>query len=512
MSQLRLNPQTGKMEEVPDEPGTGGTVISSLFPAKAPYEKTVGTEIRTPGQLTQDAALKVAVTGGAKESAQEALGHVEQAEAAERANAAGNEVTELERAKTEAANTEAERVRFVESARGADRDEIDKFTKEKIAAGRAKADFWKGNASGEVLAAFLRGLDRAASSFRGESGPTGVDRIIDAKIDAHERALVAQWEASREAHQLKKADRAAYEIELEKRKIHAGNQSAAELKLYAARRDKAIAALGPERARALADMAKATDAAAEARLDQRIAQNYDNISKIEETRRDVPTTTTPGAPPIDERTVLDPDSGQPMGLAPGKLEGRQSRDGHAALVGLRGWKDRMKDFFQRSGVTLNEYNPQTSDEFEALRTEGAGYLTVLNESGVLNTGEFERYSKVMAPTGVMSIFKNADSANRGIDMLMAGAEGRYRSKVKTLVPSYGKTLKQQMTDKMNGTPSGQPTATPAAKHGTPGTPATAVPKIKKASKEALRSALEEAKRNGDAAAIDEINAELAGRK
>lgn len=274
---MRLNPVTGQMED----DGTGIT----MFPPKPAHERAVTTEQRAPSAESQEAARNVAVTQGARLNAQEAVSQVEQAEAGVRANTAGQEVTELERAKGEADRMEVGRVKFVEAARAADKDEIAQLTKERIAAGRAKADFWKGNASGEILAAFLRGIDRAASSFRGESGPTAVDRIIEAKMDAHERALVGQWEASKEARELKVADRAAYEIELEKRKIHAGNQSAAELKLYAARRDKALAALGPERAKALADLAAANDAAAEARLDQKIGQAYDRISKIEETNR-----------------------------------------------------------------------------------------------------------------------------------------------------------------------------------------------------------------------------------
>jgi hypothetical protein len=456
----RLNPSTGQMEEVPDEAGPTGTVVSSLFPAKSPYEKTVGSEQRAASPESLAATRNVAVTTGARLNAQEALGNVEVAEAGARSQAAGNEVTELERAKVDADSNEAERVRFFEQARGADKDEIDDFVKKGIAKGRARADFWKGNAGGEILAAFLRGIDRAASSFRGETGPTGVDRIIEAKIDAHERALVAEWEASKEAHQLKAADRAAYEVELEKRKIHAGNQSAAELKLIAARRDKAIAALGPERAKAATDLANATDAAAEARLDQRIGQSYDKIGKIEETRRDTPSTISPGVAPIDERAVPDPDTGQPMGLAPSKLEGRDARKAYAALDGLRGWRERMTAFLRKNGTTLNDYNPETSSEYGSLQTEAAGYLTVLNQSGVLNTSEFERYSKVVAPTGVASLFKSPDAAIRGIDQVMNGADGRYRSHVKSLVPTYGRTVRQQVEAKMKG--EGAPAPKPAA--------------------------------------------------
>ncbi len=276
---MRFNPATNQLED--DGTGTGIT----MFPPKPAHEQAVTTEQRVQGDLSQDAAKNVAVTTGAKQNAQEAAAAVDVAESGVRAKHAGDEVTELERAKAEADRLEAERVRFVEAGRGAAKEEADQIAKSKIAAGRGRADFWKGNATGEVLAAFLRGIDRAASSFRGETGPTGVDRIIEAKIDAHEKALISEWEASKEAHESRKADRAAYEIDLEKRKIHAGVQSAAELKTYAARRDKAIAALGPERAKAFAALAAASDAAAEARIDQRIAQSFDRITKIEETNR-----------------------------------------------------------------------------------------------------------------------------------------------------------------------------------------------------------------------------------
>jgi hypothetical protein len=282
---MKLNPATGQMEDdgIPDPAGV--LPVAPIFPPKAAHEVTVTSEQRAPSAQSLTAAKDVALTTGAKLSAQEAVGQVEVAEAGIRNQAAGDEVTELERAKGEAARQEAERAQFREQSRATLKQEIEEDAKKKIAAGRGRADFWKGNATGEVLAAFLRGIDRAASSFRGETGPTGVDRIIEAKIDAHEKALVAEWEASKEAHEKKAADRATYEIDLEKLKIFAAQQSGSELKLYAARRDKAIAALGPERAKAFSEMARATDAAAEARLDQRMAQSLDKIQKFEETRR-----------------------------------------------------------------------------------------------------------------------------------------------------------------------------------------------------------------------------------
>ncbi len=460
---LKRDPKTGLMVDDglpdPEEAAAPAPVMQTMFPPKPAFEQTVSTEQRTPSAQSQAAAVNVAVASGAKANAQEALGHVEGAEAGVRADAAGNEVTELERAKIEAERFETERVQFKEEAQAAAKERIEKIAKDKITAGRARADEWKGNAGGEMLAAFLRGIDRAASSFRGETGPTGVDRIFEAKTDAHEKALVAEWEASKEAHELKSSDVAAYEVELEKRRLNAHMGSAAELKVYAARRDKAIAALGPERAKALGDMAKANDAAAEARLDQHIGQSLDKITKLEQTKREGGTATapSPGPPPVDERTVLDPDSGQPIGLAPSKLEGRQSRTGYGALEGLRGWRERMGAFFQKNGVAFNEYKPETSSDFDALRTEAAGYLTVLNESGVLNTGEFERYSKVVAPTGLISLFKTKEAALSGLDQVMKGADGRYRSKVKAWVPSYGLTVREKVQDKING-----PTAKPAA--------------------------------------------------
>jgi hypothetical protein len=291
----KRDPATGQMVDdgqpaapgavPPAAPATGVPAIPALFPPKPEHERTVTSEQRSEGELTQSANARAAVAEGAVLNANEATADLERQEAAVREKAADDKATLIEAQRKREADAEADRVRLVAEHKAADDQEIEQVRKAKVAAGAARADYWKGNASGEVLAAVLRGIDRAASSFRGETGPTGVDRILEAKIADHERKLVGEWEASKEAQDLKRADRAAFEREHDRRRIQAANQSMLELQLLDVRADKALAALGPQRSATARQEKDAAFKMARAALEQQRAAGYDNVTKVTETNR-----------------------------------------------------------------------------------------------------------------------------------------------------------------------------------------------------------------------------------
>lgn len=274
---LRKNPVTGQLED-DGQPAAAAPGMVPIFPPKPEHEAELSQRIE--GEQSQTAAARAAVASGAQINANEQEAGVATQEEAIKGQQAGQTETALGALKTHLEQIENERQKFVADARASDATEIKDAADKHIAAGRARADYWKGNAAGEVFAALLRGIDRAASSFRGESGPTGTDRIIEEKISAHERALVGEWEASKEAHDLKAVDRSKYEGELARRKIEAANQSELEIKLIGARAEKAAAALGPERAAAVRAQKDAAEQKAFALTDLQRAQNYDLLSKV----------------------------------------------------------------------------------------------------------------------------------------------------------------------------------------------------------------------------------------
>ena len=299
----RLDTATGQWVDdgQPDPAAAAGTVAVPFFPPKPEHETTRVQEQRIESPQSAHAATQAAVASGAQLNANEQTAQVEAAESGVQQQEAGQKEAAFQALKVKQDEIEGQRQTFITEAKAADAAEIKDAADKHIAAGRARADYWKGNAAGEVFAAILRGIDRAASSFRGESGPTGVDRILEEKISAHERALVGEWEASKEAHELKAADRNKYEAELARRRIEAANQSELEIKLIGARAEKASAALGPERAGAIKAQRDAGEMKAVAALEQKRAADYDLLTKLSQTDRS-PTATAGSNRPLSTET------------------------------------------------------------------------------------------------------------------------------------------------------------------------------------------------------------------
>jgi hypothetical protein len=310
-------PMSGPAAVAPPVAAVGGgggiTINTGMAPPEREASSSVERKVKGAGTQTADAAVADATEGVL--AASDAAGETDERESLIRQYGAG----ELEMHAIQGGNRQAdldeERKRSVADFIEQDRQEIDKVAKAATKKNAARVDFWKGNKAGEIFAALLRGIDRAASSFRGETGPTGVDRIIDAKIDAHERMLVGEWEKSQEARAMKKTAHGDFLSELEKRKIAATNQSQAELTALNARVEKYLASLAPEKAEAARQQWQADFQLAQARLNQKSAEGYDKVVRHAETRR----TGGPGQAPAiatlangEQVAVASPEEGKAL--------------------------------------------------------------------------------------------------------------------------------------------------------------------------------------------------------
>ena len=124
-----------------------------------------------------------------------------------------------------------------------------------------------------------------AHDASGRSGPSPVDQVLEANITAHEKRLVTQWEATKDASVLRRQNRQAYEQERDRRRIAAANQSQLSLDLVGEQLNAAIAGLGPEKQAAARQAADAAIKERRAQLQQQTGQLYDAISKRSEVDR-----------------------------------------------------------------------------------------------------------------------------------------------------------------------------------------------------------------------------------
>jgi hypothetical protein len=150
-----------------------------------------------------------------------------------------------------------------------------------------------------VFSAVLQGISVAAEGIAGRSGPTPVARILEEQQAAHEKNLVGQWEASKEAHELKAANRAKYETELDRRRIAAKNQALLSLDLIEDEVKASLAALGPDKAKAADALLTATTNEQRARAKQERAGLYDkSIDRDVVNRSETSSGTNPANRPL----------------------------------------------------------------------------------------------------------------------------------------------------------------------------------------------------------------------
>jgi hypothetical protein len=271
----------------------------TVFPAKPTYEDktTVKTRVKSADDLA--AAANLATAEAATNKAQHTMGLIGAAEADAVSEGAGK-VVDARAAQLQAEkDAEAERRRVSGEHQAADDKEIEEARKAKIAAGGAREHFYDGRTTARVFSAVLQGISVAAEGIAGRSGPTPVARILEEQQAAHEKNLVGQWEASKEAHELKAANRAKYETELDRRRIAAKNQALLSLDLIEDEVKASLAALGPDKAKAADALLTATTNEQRARAKQDRASLYDkSIDRDTVNRSETSSGTNPANRPL----------------------------------------------------------------------------------------------------------------------------------------------------------------------------------------------------------------------
>jgi len=131
--------------------------------------------------------------------------------------------------------------------------------------------------------------------------------------------------------------------------------------------------------------------------------------------------------PAGELDFLDPYTHKVIGQTRSPEEGRKFREGHDALVGIRGEIGKLKEHVLTHGRTdvggIPIEDSGTVGEREALISNVTDYLTTLKNTGVLNGGEYDRYVKLLGT----SIMRGGKGAAAVLDQILAGAHAHYMS-------------------------------------------------------------------------------------
>lgn len=424
---LVFNKDTGKWED--------DTAISSLFPAKPEHESTTSQIIEGP--RSYEAQRDAELAKGQQLVAIDEQGDSLKGQADERQTAADAEqkaiaTEETDRLAREKARQD-ERAKLI-----SDRDaKIQEEVAAQRKAGGAEADYWKGNETGQLLTHILQGVAAGAAAFRGETGPTAADRAVSGIIGAHKAKLVGEWEATKAARELKDKNIDAWTAEKDRIEAEADRQSQVALRKRQADLEVGLAKYGGADAQAKIDTLKATVNAAAAKDAEATGARYDKESKI--TNR-TPAGTS-GQPTqankmaMAEKWVNNPETGKKEASPDvSQPEIDKTHESYAALQGMNGLRDRLLQFRKdHAGLLPKDWDPDTKSAYGALASEGAGYLTKLNETGVLNAGEFPRYQKIFAPGGLDELMTSEEGIKNGINEIVSGAKGRYSARYNMLM-------------------------------------------------------------------------------
>lgn len=130
----------------------------------------------------------------------------------------------------------------------------------------------------------------------------------------------------------------------------------------------------------------------------------------------------------DEALAIPNLDGSPAGKAKSAHEAEKIRAGQEATAGFVDNLNRLKGFIEREGtIQVPLFEQGARDERQQYITSLAGNLTIMNNTGVLNDGEYKRYNAMVAPKALVS---NAKSA-ANLDNLAKAAEEAYARKVRS---------------------------------------------------------------------------------
>jgi hypothetical protein len=262
-------------------------MVATIAPQPKPASETTNTtQQASKGKATLEADAKLEAAQAAHDAVRPELTNVEVREDDAAATAAELQANERREQIERDKQAEEERRKFVESSRASDEAEIAEEKKKRQASGTAMQSYFDGRPGAEIFSRILQVVGGVAHAMSGKDGDSPVDRRLREYIAAHEKRLVADWEATKEANAKKKANRAAYEIELDRRRILAANQSMASIDLIKDDLAAAIAALSPEKRKKAQAVADAALAESRAQEERKAAAGYDRMNKNETTTRD----------------------------------------------------------------------------------------------------------------------------------------------------------------------------------------------------------------------------------
>jgi len=383
---------TGGGGAIPASPSATTIQIGSTKPE---FESTSSRQqlIKSPGAVAADA--DVAASQGAFMAGSAAQEGVERQEGEVKGQAATAEEFAREQSGLDVAALEEKRRKAIEMARAEDEDQIKQVGKAHKEKNDAEIDYFKGRPAAEIFAAILRGVDRAASSIRGESGPTGVDRVLGEKIAAYKAQKLGEWERAKEVRAAKKANSAEYQEELSRQEIAINNKLLAGLEVLRTRTEKLTAQLTPEKAAAMRQQRDAAFLNHEARARQENEQNYGKLQKFEETKRS-PTGVAGATDKANDTNVNDPATGQAFGQADTPAQAKEANTTLAAVENIKGDVRRIAEINAQLPKKRNPLDP----EVQALQSEKDGLISGLAPkysqafgAGAPSTAEFQAYAK-----------------------------------------------------------------------------------------------------------------------
>lgn len=399
-------------------------VAAIAHPPKPESETQVSRQQMVKGKDTIAADAALTDARAKVDAAQPALTEIESQEdnltALTAEQTAQAKAAELERKRL----AEEARQKDVAERRRQDEEMIAAEKKKRVAAGNGEQSYWQGRPAAEIFTRILQAVGGALHSAAGKSGEDPVTRTLNSYKAAHEKRLMAEHEAEREANKAKREGFERDEAEETRREIAAANQSIASIDLLGEQLKSSIASLSPEKRKAAQALADAKLAESRAEEERKAAAAYDKLTKIEETRRSM------GG----------------GGAGPEKLTERQQVGAtgiEGALQAVRG-AAKTKDFSIKERELVEQYlgearqiKESSPEAFRAaLNKLGGNYYTQFSENGrerfnqiqqaaqdlervlsggVINPHEFaSRMSMASKPGGLTAITERAHAMAAGL--------------------------------------------------------------------------------------------------
>lgn len=402
---LVTNPLTGELEEdgLPEDPGLaaldasplpamdqpaqgpagGGTVlgtpdnpmVATIAPRpKPPVEIVSQTQTTLPSAAEKEAAAELNVANELVSQAAKNEAGTLQEEAKVQTGLADKKVELLEDQKTRNWELDQEEKREEEAAKTHARSLAEDRARKQIAAGRARADYFKGNFVGEIVAALVQSVAAGLHAVAGKDGLSPAERIFEKKYQDHEKALIAEYESSKQAEDHFRSDRPRWEAERAARRAKAAQDALHDVNMAIAVADRSLAKLGPDKVANAAAMKEALRRQADAKFEMEFSKGLREIRKYEKTSRPMGdgTGTQAGEPPW---------SAKPMGREEKQAYGygktiidSMERSGHIPLARdtIKKFQSNMRQLQKEpSGIVTNwlrqmDVHPMPDDFFTGI--------------------------------------------------------------------------------------------------------------------------------------------------